>query len=44
VSDCTCTNTDPKYWFYYGSAVEPGSQWEPDYDCPEHFPKDGIAE
>jgi len=44
MSDCTCTLTDPKYWFYYGSAVEPGSQVEPDYDCPEHFPKEGVDE
>jgi len=25
-------------WFTYGSAVEPGSQWTPNPDCPEHFP------
>jgi hypothetical protein len=36
---CTCYWTDPKDWFYYGSAVEPGSQMEPNPDCPVHFPR-----
>lgn len=36
---CTCYWTDPKYWFVYYGAVEPGSQMEPNPDCPAHFPK-----
>lgn len=34
--DCTCTQTDPKYWFVHYGAVEPGSQWEQNPDCPVH--------
>lgn len=33
---CTCFVTDPSTWFYYGSAVEPGSQMEPNPLCPVH--------
>jgi len=33
---CTCHPTDPSTWTRYGDAVEPGSMWEPDPDCPEH--------
>jgi hypothetical protein len=35
---CTCWVTDESTWTRYGSAVEPGSQMEPNPDCPEHFP------
>lgn len=35
---CTCFVTPEHTWFYYGSAVEPGSQMEPNPECPEHFP------
>ena len=35
---CTCIPTDPSTWTQYGSAVEPGSQLEPNPDCPLHFP------
>lgn len=35
---CTCYMTDPSTWFHYGGAVEPGSQWEPNYECFKHFP------
>ena len=38
MSDCICYETDPKTWTTYGSSVEPGSQWEPNPDCHEHFP------
>jgi len=37
--NCTCYVTDEKTWTRYGSAVEPGSQMEPNPDCPEHFPR-----
>jgi hypothetical protein len=33
---CECWITDPSTWFYYGSAVEPGSQMEWNPDCPTH--------
>jgi hypothetical protein len=29
--------TDPKTWTTYGSAVEPGSMWEPNPECRVHF-------
>jgi hypothetical protein len=35
-SSCTCAMADESTWTRYGSAVEPGSQWEPDPECPEH--------
>jgi hypothetical protein len=35
---CTCWVTDERTWTTYGSSVEPGSQMEPNPDCPEHFP------
>jgi hypothetical protein len=35
---CTCFVTDAKYWTVHYGAVEPGSMWEPNPDCPEHFP------
>jgi hypothetical protein len=35
-SSCTCAMTDESTWTTYGSMVEPGSQWEPGPDCPEH--------
>lgn len=38
---CTCHMTDPSTWTTHGSAVEPGSIYEPDPDCPEHG--EGIA-
>jgi hypothetical protein len=44
-TDCTCYWTDPSTWFVYYGAVEPGSQMEPNPDCPVHFGKgtDGQA-
>ena len=36
---CTCFLVDPKYWFTHYGAVEPGSMYEPNPDCMEHFPK-----
>lgn len=36
--DCICFWTDPSTWTTYGSAVEPGSQMEPNPECPVHFP------
>jgi hypothetical protein len=38
VSECTCFVTDEKYWFRYGSAVEPGSAMEQNPECPVHIP------
>lgn len=35
-AECTCHPTDPATWTTYGSAVEPGSMFEPDPDCPRH--------
>lgn len=35
---CTCFWTDPSTWTRYGDAVEPGSQMEPNPECPLHFP------
>jgi hypothetical protein len=35
---CICWETDESTWTRYGDAVEPGSQMEPNPDCPEHFP------
>jgi hypothetical protein len=32
-SECTC---HPSTWTRYGDAVEPGSMYEPNPDCPEH--------
>jgi hypothetical protein len=43
-SECTCYLTDEKYWTRYGSAVEPGSQMEPNPDCPVHCPRGYIPE
>jgi hypothetical protein len=34
--ECTCTWTDPKYWFTHYGATEPGSQMEFNPDCPLH--------
>lgn len=36
LNTCTCFVTDPSTWFYYGSAVEPGSQMEQNPLCPVH--------
>tara|TARA_Y100000593_G_scaffold22699_1_gene45201 strand:+ start:410 stop:625 length:216 start_codon:yes stop_codon:yes gene_type:complete len=33
---CECFVRDPSTWFYYVSAVEPGSQLEWNPDCPVH--------
>ncbi|QPO16961.1 hypothetical protein KDJ01_gp29 [Arthrobacter phage Kittykat] len=37
--ECTCHLVDEKYWTTHYGAVEPGSMWEPNPDCPVHFPK-----
>ncbi|ATW58934.1 hypothetical protein PHIRE_FLUKE_33 [Arthrobacter phage Fluke] len=37
--ECTCHLVDEKYWTTYYGAVEPGSMYEPNPDCPVHFPK-----
>ena len=34
---CTCYWTDSKYWTTHYGATEPGSQMEPNPDCPVHF-------
>lgn len=36
--ECTCFVTPERTWTRYGSAVEPGSQMEPNPECPVHFP------
>lgn len=36
MAECTCFITDERYWFRYGSAVEPGSQMEWNPECAEH--------
>jgi hypothetical protein len=33
---CACWVTPESEWFYYGSAVEPGSQIEYNRACPKH--------
>lgn len=33
---CTCFVTDEPTWTTYGDAVEPGSMYEPNPECPEH--------
>ena len=38
MSVCTCYVTAESMWTVYGGAVEPGSQLEPNPDCPVHFP------
>jgi hypothetical protein len=40
--ECTCTTVDEKYWFRYGSAIEPGSMWDPDSSCPVHNPMNCV--
>lgn len=35
---CKCFVTPEETWTRYGSAVEPGSQMEPNPDCRVHFP------
>jgi hypothetical protein len=44
VEDCTCFWLPEKYWLSaaslgYGSGYEPGSQMEPNPECPVHFPE-----
>jgi hypothetical protein len=39
VPECICYFTDEKYWFVHYGHVEPGSQMEPNDDCPVHFPE-----
>ncbi|ASR83414.1 hypothetical protein SEA_CHRISTIAN_31 [Arthrobacter phage Christian] len=34
--ECQCYVADPKYWFTHYGAVEPGSMYEPNPDCPVH--------
>lgn len=33
---CACFPTDPATWTTHGSAVEPGSMYEPNPECPAH--------
>lgn len=42
MSECTCYPVPFEDCTTYGSAVEPGSAFEPNPDCPEHFPSGGI--
>lgn len=43
--ECTCFWLPPEQWdtSYYGIA-EPGSQMEPNPECPVHFPNPTVAE
>lgn len=41
MSKCTCHPVPFEDCTTYGSAVEPGSAFEPNPNCPEHFPKRG---
>jgi hypothetical protein len=41
---CSCYLTPEKTWTRYGSAVEPGSQWEPNPGCIAHFPDQERAD
>lgn len=38
MTDCICFITPEKSWTTHYGAVEPGSQMEPNYACPVHFP------
>lgn len=38
--DCTCFVTPEHMWTRHYGAIEPGSQMEPNPDCPVHFPPD----
>jgi hypothetical protein len=38
ITECICYWTEPSTWTMHYGAVEPGSQIEPCYDCPVHFP------
>jgi hypothetical protein len=40
---CICFWTDPSTWFMYYGAAEPGSQMEPNPECPVHFPEPPVA-
>lgn len=42
MAECTCYPVPFEECTTYGSAVEPGSAFEPNPDCPEHFPSGGI--
>lgn len=39
MSDCICYPVEDKYLTKHYGAVEPGSAWEPNPDCPVHFPE-----
>ncbi len=39
VAECTCFLLPPEMWTTHYGAVEPGSMYEPNPDCPEHFRK-----
>ena len=39
MSDCTCWEVDPKYWTTHYGAVDPATMYEPNPECPEHFPE-----
>jgi hypothetical protein len=44
MAKCTCFITPESTWTTYYGQVEPGSQLEPNYDCPVHFPEESREE
>ena len=38
IAECQCWVTPEWQWTKHYGAVEPGSQWEPNPECPVHFP------
>lgn len=43
MTECTCFPVPEEYHFVYYGITEPGSMWEPNPDCREHFPGDQPA-
>lgn len=36
--ECTCFPVPPEYWTTHYGAVDPATMFEPNPECPEHFP------
>lgn len=43
MAKCTCFPVPEEYHFVYYGITEPGSMWEPNPECQEHFPGDQPA-
>lgn len=43
MSDCTCFPVPEKYWTTHYGAVDPATTMEPNPECPEHFPIEGVV-